>query len=332
MIFPYPALCKGVSVYQCRRGQRHWFEAEATDGTRILVSRRVAELLLKMEGGHLNPYHLPEFADCTEPELDRLLLRLVRCGLLKKHSRINRHQGLLFLVSLLPVHLRRTRAVCRLTLFLLLAAPLAFAASLFLIPKRFMLFGSSPLPEAAVIALGVIILLIGCLLHELGHGLCAAAMGGTTGEMGLLTLLCIPVGFYLAYQEAPNSSRFARFAVAVSGVCMNVFTALLCLLFCGHAGILDDALLLGGINNLILVIFNLLPSAILDGGAALEAITGIPDIHRRALAFLLSREERHSVLCRPGRPVSVIGAYLIAGLGQAVALVWTAVSIFCLFL
>lgn len=333
MIFPYPALRKGVTVYKCRRGARHWFEAETREGERISISPQIAGLLVRMEGGHFNPYSLPEFADHTEPEMDRLLLRLVRCGLLNKHSRVDRHEGLFFLVSLLPVRLRRTRAVCWTTLCLLLSAPLALAASLLLLPSRFMSFGSGSLSESAALALGTLFLLIGCLLHELGHGLCAAAMGGTTGEMGVFTLLCVPVGFYLTYQEAPNSSRFARFAVAVSGVCMNVLTALLCFLLCGHAGALDDALLLGGINNLILVIFNLLPCRTLDGTAALEAITGIPDIHRRALAFLLSAKERRNLLRRrPGQAAPILGAYLIAGLGQTAAILWSAASILCLFL
>ena len=333
MIFPYPALRKGSTVYECRRGSRVWLEAETNNGVRIPVTEDVAELLLALEGGHVNPYRLPELAGCTEEEIDRLLLELVDCGLLKMHSRINRHEGVFFLVSLLPVRLRRTTAVCRMTLFLLLALPVAFLLSLLLLPSRFSVLGSGALPEIAINALGLVILLIGCLLHEWAHGLSAAAMGGSTAEMGLFTLLCLPVGFYMAYQEPPDCSRFARITIAVSGVSMNALLALVCLLLCGHADSLDDALLLGAVNNLILVVFNLLPSPQLDGGAVLEALTGIPNIHRRALAFLFSREERRTVFHRrPGRAVTVIGAYLIAGLGLVAALGWATGSVLTLLL
>lgn len=333
MIFPYPALQKGVKVYRCRRGERTWFEAETKDGQRTLISQQASQILVNLAGGHVNPYQLPELKGYTEEEADQLLLQLVDSGLLKRHNRIDRHIGPLFLVSLLPVQLRRTPAVCRMTLFLLFALPVAFILSLLLLPGRFLSCGTSTLPEHAVTALGVVILVIGCLLHEWGHGLSAAAMGGTTADMGLLTLLCLPAGFYLAYQEPEGCSRFARFAIAISGVSMNALTALICLLLCGHAGTLDDALLLGAFYNLLLVVFNLLPAPILDGGAALEALTGIPDIHLRALAFLRSGEERRSVLCRrPGRAVSAVCAYLAAGIGAAAAFAWIVFSILCLFL
>ena len=333
MIFPYPALCKGVKVYQCRRGGRIWFEAETKDGTRTIISEQVSRLLANLESGHVNPYQLPELKGYTEEEADRLLLQLVDSGLLKRHNRIDRHMGPLFLVSLLPVQLRRTPAVCRMALFLLFALPVAFILSLLLLPGRFLSCGTSTLPEHAITALGVVILVIGCLLHEWGHGLSTAAMGGTTADMGLLTLLCLPAGFYLAYQEPEGCSRFARFAIAVSGVSMNALTSLICLLLCGHTGALDDALLLGAFYNLLLVIFNLLPAPVLDGGAVLEALTGIPDIHLQALAFLRSGEERRSVLHRrPARAVTAVGAYLVAGIGLAAALIWSAFSIYCLFL
>ena len=333
MIFPYPALRKGVSVYKCRRGGRIWFEAETKGGERVLIPEQVSRLLVNLEGGHVDPYHLPELAGYTEEEADKLLLQLVDCGLLKKHSRINWHELGFLLVSLFPVHLRRTPAVCRVTLFLLFALPMAFLLSLFLLPSRFMICSTSTLAESAVNALAIVILVIGCLLHEWGHALSSAAMGGTTTEMGLLTFLCFPAGFYLAYQEPSNCSRFAQFTIAVSGASMNALTALVCLLMCGHTGVLDTALLLGAIYNLLLVVFNLLPAPLLDGGAALEALIGIPNIHSRALAFLFSREERRSILHRrPVRAVTVIGAYLAAGLGLIAALGWTAFSVISLFL
>ena len=333
MMFPYPALRKGVKVYQLRRGSRVRFEAETKGGERIPVPENVADLLLKLEGGHVNPYRLPELAGCTEEEIDLLLLDLVDMGLLKKHSRINRHEGISFLVSLLPVRLRRTTAVCRITLFLLFALPVAFLLSLFLLPGRFLICHIGPLPDWAVNAMAMGILLFGCLLHEWGHGLAAAAMGGSTAEMGLFTLLCVPVGFYMAYQPPENCSRFAQFTISVSGVSLNALTALICLLLCGHTGDFDIVLLLGAIYNLLLVVFNLLPAPGLDGGSALEALTGIPDIHRRALAFLFSKEERRTVLCRrPGRAVTAVGAYLAAGVGLAAALVWSVFSIVSLFL
>lgn len=333
MMFPYPALRKGVKVFECRRGGQIHFEAETRDGERIPIPEDIADLLLELEGGHVNPYRLPELAGYTEEEIDLLLLDLADMGLLKKHSRINRHEGISFLVSLLPVRLRRTTAVCRMTLFLLFALPVAFLLSLFLLPGRFSACGIGTLPEWMVNALGVVILLMGCLLHEWGHGLAAAAMGGSTAEMGLFTLLCVPVGFYMAYQPPENCSRFAQFTISVSGVSLNALTALVCLLLCGHTGDFDIVLLLGAIYNLLLVVFNLLPAPGLDGSSALEALIGIPNIHRRALAFLFSKEERRTVLCcRPGRAVTAVGAYLAAGMGLAAAFVWSVFSIVSLFL
>ena len=333
MIFPYPALRKDVRVLECRRGERIHFEAQTGNGTRILIPEHIADLLTSLDGGHVNPYRLPELAEYSEAEIDRLLLELVDMGLLKKHSRINRHEGISVLISLIPVRLCRTAAVCHTTLFLLFVLPAAFFLSLLLLPGRFLVCEIGTLPEWAITSAALGILLLGCLLHECGHGFAAAAMGGSTAEMGVFALLCIPFGFYMAYQPPEHCSRFARFAISVCGVSMNALLALICLLLCGHTGNLDMTLLMGAIYNLILVVFNLLPAPGLDGGSMLEALTGIPDIHRRALRFLCSGAERRALFRRrPGRAVSAVCAYLAAGIGAAAAFVWSVFSILSLFL
>ena len=328
MIFPYPALHKGLRIFECRRSGRVWYEAESISGKRVPITEQVCQLLVHLKYGHINPYTLPEMADFTEAEADRLLLQLVDLGLLKKHRWVGRHEGPLFLVSLLPFRLRRAIPVCWATLFLLLALPVAFILSLYMLRGRFLMCSTGLLPEWACIALSIGILLIGCLLHELGHGFTTTAMRGRTSEIGLLTFLCLPVGFYLSYQKPTHCSRFAKFAIGVSGVSMNALTALVCLLLCGHTGVLDEALLLGAISNLLLVVFNLLPVPILDGGMVLEAITGLSDIGTGLIDFFLFSDERHAVMRRP----FVFCIYLISGIGHVIALAWTLFSVICLFL
>lgn len=245
---------------------------------------------------------------------------------------IERYAGPIFLVSLFPVQYRRTALVCRLTLLILLGGPIALVASILMMGDRIMISAIDVLPEWLTNTIAFALILLSCLLHEVGHGLAAAAFGGRTVEIGMLLLLIFPVGMYLSYEGAPNASRFAKYAVAVAGVSTNAFCTLAYVLLVGHAGPLDQALLVAAIGNLFLIAANLMPGSLLDGGSILESATGITHIYRKALRFLISGRERRRVFRRgPVRGVATVGAYLLAGVGQLgmiAVLVWSVIGIF----
>jgi Zn-dependent protease len=114
----------------------------------------------------------------------------------------------------------------------------------------------------AGLAIGLVLLI---LLHELGHGAAAKALGLRVGAPIFIPFL----GAFIALKEQPRSS-WVETRVALAGPAAGLLGALLCLAWAAatpaHAGL---ARALAHVT-LALNLFNLLPAASLDGDRATE--------------------------------------------------------------
>ena len=114
----------------------------------------------------------------------------------------------------------------------------------------------------ARLAIGLALLI---LLHELGHGAAAKALGLRVGAPIFIPFL----GAFIALKEQPRSS-WVETRVALAGPAAGLLGALLCL--GGAAAAPEHAGLLRALAHITLAInlFNLLPTASLDGDRATE--------------------------------------------------------------
>lgn len=140
----------------------------------------------------------------------------------------------------------------------------------------------------------VLWVLLGCLLHELGHWWAIRALGGRVVR---LRLTC--AGAELRLSSVHPLPAWGTLLVALAGPGVNLVLAGLCIQLSRRgAGLYFFAGL-----NLGLALFNLLPAEPLDGGRALEA-----------LFAQLGREET-------GRRLTALCSELTAGLLLAAGLV-----------
>ncbi len=114
----------------------------------------------------------------------------------------------------------------------------------------------------ASLAIGLVLLI---LLHELGHGAAAKALGLRVGAPIFIPFL----GAFIALKEQPRSS-WIETRVALAGPAAGLLGALLCLAWAAAAP--ERAGLLRALAHITLAInlFNLLPTASLDGDRATE--------------------------------------------------------------
>ncbi len=317
MLFPYPTLKKEVSIYEYKDGDQTVYTVETWRGE-YEISEEMADFLVNLEGAGGSPYCCPALEGVPEAQVDALLEGLMRRGLLRRGRRVAHYTGPFFLLRLAPLPLVPGSLVNWITLLLMVLGPLSLAAAAALLPLRL----SELSWEMENIGLyGYLLVLLGLmvsiLLHELGHGVSAVSFRGHVCELGLFCLLCLPMGMYVSHTREWDN-RVGDYAVAAAGIAANAILAVLCLLACDVGGWAGGVLLQIGINNLMLVLVNLLPASLTDGGAVLEALSGIPEIHQKALRFFLSRRERARTVREMGR-VRTLGRallYLLALAGQ----------------
>jgi len=142
------------------------------------------------------------------------------------------------------------------------------------------------------------ITLFGCVvLHELGHALMARRFGIQTLDISLY-----PIGGIARLGRIPRAPG-AEILIALAGPAVN-FAIVAALLALGSLGVLDIGMefgldrFLGGlmVGNLLLGLFNLIPSFPMDGGRVLRA----------ALSGWLGRARATSIAAAIGRTLAVL--------------------------
>jgi Zn-dependent protease len=127
-------------------------------------------------------------------------------------------------------------------------------------------------------------------LHELGHAAVAMRYG-----CGVRQILLMPIGGVAQLSHIPDSPR-AEIWIAIAGPAVSLALSIVCFLLAIPLG----GLPLGGLArvftvwsaiNLVLVLFNLLPSFPMDGGRVFRALM-TPRIGRLRATYIASRVGR----------------------------------------
>lgn len=111
---------------------------------------------------------------------------------------------------------------------------------------------------------------VSILLHELAH-----AVTARMERLGVVEIVLHPFGGLTRFVHEPKTPR-AEFRIAIAGPAASFLLAVAFLLLMtfaslGQLDILRDLLLLLGLANFLLAVFNLLPGYPLDGGRVLRA-------------------------------------------------------------
>ena len=132
------------------------------------------------------------------------------------------------------------------------------------------------------IALGLI---LGVFFHEIGHGIAALAYGGKVFEFGVGIRYCFPMAYTLM-DTTRIHSRAKRAQILLAGVEMNFLLAgILLMLTRIHSSFI---LQMAAFFNVVLAIYNLSGSVMVDGFGIIMELLGVKVIGEVKLKSLLS--------------------------------------------
>ncbi len=180
----------------------------------------------------------------------------------------------------------------------LISVGVAFEAAPMLLGRLGIPMHAMTLPPLALGVLLAVAVFVGVLLHELAHALVALRQGA---RVRAITLMVLGGVTEIDHDDAtPGQALWMAFA----GPLVNLVLGAICLAAARlPLGVdLHAFLLLFGLINVFLAVFNLLPAFPLDGGRMLKA----------ALQFKLSEEAATRLAAGLGRGLAVLG--LIYGL------------------
>ncbi len=131
----------------------------------------------------------------------------------------------------------------------------------------------------------ILIIFISVLLHELGHGIMAKALG-----INVLELHIFPFGAIAIMENISKYGGLEESLIAISGPLLSFFIALMAL----YSKVPTSDLIFK--YNLALFLFNLIPALPLDGGR----------IMRNILLLRLSYKKATKILTRMGKVLAII--------------------------
>lgn len=145
------------------------------------------------------------------------------------------------------------------------------------------------------VILYILMILIGFLIHEMGHLIAAIAYGQNPRHLGVLLLFgFIPVGLYVYCGDDSFLSARERVPFFLSGLlAQSIYTGVLLLLsiFCS-----DVAFASAAFATELIMLFNLLPLwERLDGEQALSALLGVDSISVISDAIIRKSEARQAL-------------------------------------
>lgn len=136
--------------------------------------------------------------------------------------------------------------------------------------------------EDGLFILGTVIgILIGVIMHELGHMFACLAYGGRVFEIGVMAERFMP-GAYVLMDTNPIMKRMQRIQVDAAGIEMNLVLTSVGLIFASRFEYLSGFFLAVAVNNVFLALLNLLFVNGFDGCAIIGEIFGTESIIEKA--------------------------------------------------
>ncbi len=288
----YPLLKDGVTLGQfvTERDEPAGFFAENAQGETFEISEELYHLLLKADGTHA------VFGEGMSPaRTGALLRRLKQAGILTT-SRLQ--PGFPFSrFLLLPVGKRGARlkgpcaALNRALPWVCLMMTAAGVTGLGHALERF--------PLEGYLCPATVALFLCCLaLHEAGHFCAAVAYDCEVSDVGVLLVGLLPVGAYVCHSTPPES-RAEHVQLTLAGVEMNLVLMGLFSLLTYLPGAPGEVFAVVCLWNLMVTLLNLLPTAGLDGEAAISAWLELPSFGD-FVTEVLRRPETRSLMLHGG--------------------------------
>ena len=157
------------------------------------------------------------------------------------------------------------------------------------------------------IFLGSIVgMLVGIVLHELGHMFAGLGYGAGVFEIGVMLQLVMP-GAYVLMNNSKVKGRMKRIQISAAGIEMNLLLAALSLILSANIPLLSGFFLGAAIQNVFLALLNLTFINGLDGTTIISELLGVEDLVEKAKSVTKS-SWRRKLLRRKG----VLGNVIIA--------------------
>jgi hypothetical protein len=231
-----------------------------------------------------------------------------------------------FALMISPDSVRKLGSLCK-WLFSLPAFICAMSVSVFILNDFRERVGFTPQNfSARTLIWATPLLLLGALIHEIGHATASHRFGASSGGIGIaISSACLP-SFYVDVTPAWTLSRSQRLLVDVSGCYFQLLFALCCFVFVRVSESAESVLICSAVLNLSAVAVNLLPIFELDGYWVLVDLLNAPNLQEKTLiswkAWL-----RDSNSVRFTRAVIIYSVVLCLSLGAAWISLWSMVRL-----
>lgn len=188
-----------------------------------------------------------------------------------------------------------------------------------------MFIGMDSFPALGTVSLSGMLwgLLIGVILHEIGHSLAAWAYGANVFEIGLTFHWCIP-GAYTLMNIDGITNTYHKAQVNAAGIEVNL---LLCGVLLGLARAFPSTeifMVWAAFENIVLALINIMFVSGLDGANVISALLRNDSMIDCSKLFLLDQAWRHALLNsgKQGRmefiACAILGSLQLSGIALAI--------------
>ena len=135
-------------------------------------------------------------------------------------------------------------------------------------------------------------MLIGLILHELGHMFACIAYGGRVFEVGVMLQFLLMPGAYVLMNESNIKKRMKRVQVSAAGIEMNLVLTSIFLILSARFEVLSGFFLGAAIQNVFLALLNLTFVDGFDGMTIMSELLGVECIVSKAKRITKSKYKR----------------------------------------
>lgn len=138
----------------------------------------------------------------------------------------------------------------------------------------------------------VVGMLIGLVMHELGHMFACLAYGGRVFEVGVMLQFLLMPGAYVLMNESNIKKRMKRVQVSAAGIEMNLVLTAIFLILSARFEVLSGFFLGAAIQNVFLALLNLTLVDGFDGMAIMSELLGVEYVVSKAKRITKSKFKR----------------------------------------
>lgn len=166
-------------------------------------------------------------------------------------------------------------------------------------------------------------MLIGLVMHELGHMFACLAYGGRVFEVGVMLQFLLMPGAYVLMNESNIKKRMRRVQVSAAGIEMNLFLTAIFLILSARFETLSGFCLAAAIQNVFLALLNLTFVDGFDGMTIMSELLGVECIVSKAKRITKSKYKRKR-LAKDGisGKATIAVSYILRGVQIALPLIF----------